>query len=110
MNKKEILQAKRSASKKFCSKASSPYGALFKSTKPANPPPVIFNMLGNPFTGNEKSSAGKILQQPYLEAAGEQNDISFTLSYSEESFIKIEIDSILKRFPRSKAPGFDGID
>ncbi|GBO15742.1 hypothetical protein AVEN_219030-1 [Araneus ventricosus] len=65
-------------------------------------------MLGNPLTGNARDSAGKILQQLYPEAAGEQTDISFTPSFSEERFSKIEIDNILKRFPKSKAPGFDG--
>ncbi|GBN38038.1 Putative protein in type-1 retrotransposable element R1DM [Araneus ventricosus] len=67
-------------------------------------------MLGNPLNGNAKAFAGKILQKLYPEAAGEQTDISFTTSFSEEHFSKIEIDNILKRFPRSKAPGFDGID
>ncbi|GBL87893.1 hypothetical protein AVEN_192066-1 [Araneus ventricosus] len=67
-------------------------------------------MLENPLTGNAKASEGKILQQLYPEAAGEQTDISFTPSFSEERFSKIEIDNILKRFPKSKAPGFDGID
>ncbi|GBM10790.1 hypothetical protein AVEN_169-1 [Araneus ventricosus] len=67
-------------------------------------------MLGNPLTGNAKTFAGKILQQLYPEAAGEQTDISFTPSFSEERFSKIEIVNILKRFSKSKAPGFDGID
>ncbi|GBM44721.1 hypothetical protein AVEN_103186-1 [Araneus ventricosus] len=110
MYKKEIQQVKRSTWKKFFSKASSRYEAPFKSTKSVNPPSVILNRLGNPFSGNAEASAGKILQQLYPEAAGEQTDISFTPSYSEESFSKIEIDNIFKRFPKSKAPGFDGID
>ncbi|GBN08309.1 hypothetical protein AVEN_200676-1 [Araneus ventricosus] len=90
--------------------ASSPYGALFKSTKPATLPSVIFNLMGNQFNGYEKAIAGKILQQLYPEAAGEQTYMSFTPSYSEESFSRIEIDNIHIRFPKSKAPGFDGID
>ncbi|GBL74920.1 hypothetical protein AVEN_243748-1 [Araneus ventricosus] len=110
MSKKEIQQAKRNAWKKFCSKANSPYGTPFKSTKTANPLSVIFNILGNSLTENAKAFAGKILQKLYPEAAGEQTDISFTPSYSEESFSRIEIDNILKRFPKSKAPGFEGID
>ncbi|GBM50254.1 hypothetical protein AVEN_266772-1 [Araneus ventricosus] len=52
----------------------------------------------------------KDTQQLYPEAVGEQTDISFTPSYSTERFNKIEIDNILKRFPKSKVPGFDGID
>ncbi|GBN99304.1 hypothetical protein AVEN_86894-1 [Araneus ventricosus] len=67
-------------------------------------------MLGNLFTVKAEASAGKILQQLYPEASGEQTDISFTPSFSEERFSKIEIYTILKRFPKSKAPGFEGID
>ncbi|GBM66589.1 hypothetical protein AVEN_73205-1 [Araneus ventricosus] len=77
--KKEILHAKRSAWKKLCSKASSPYGAPYISEKPANPPSVIFNILGNPLTGNAKAFAGKILQQLYPEAA--ENKLIFHLSF-----------------------------
>ncbi|GBN61171.1 hypothetical protein AVEN_11216-1 [Araneus ventricosus] len=102
--KKEILHAKRSSWKGFCSKSSSPYGSPHKSTKPANPPSEIFNMLGNPLNGNAKAFAGKMLQQLYPEASGEQTDISFTPSFSEARFSKIEIDNILKRFAKSKAP------
>ncbi|GBM85712.1 hypothetical protein AVEN_163044-1 [Araneus ventricosus] len=106
--KKEILHVKRSTWKTFCGKASSPYGGTFKSAKPANPLSVIFNMLGNPLTGNGKAFEGKILQQLYPEAVGEQTDISFTPSFSAEC--KIQINNFLKRFPKSKAPGFEGID
>ncbi|GBN52211.1 hypothetical protein AVEN_255650-1 [Araneus ventricosus] len=67
-------------------------------------------MLGNPLNRNAKVFSGKILQQLYPEAAEEQIDISFTPSFSEERFSKIEIDNILKRFAKSKAPVFDGID
>ncbi|GBM90722.1 hypothetical protein AVEN_197233-1 [Araneus ventricosus] len=67
-------------------------------------------MLGNPLAGNGKAFEGKILQQLYPEAAGEQTDISFTASFSAERFSKIEIENFLKRFPKSKAPGFEGIN
>ncbi|GBM59863.1 hypothetical protein AVEN_50448-1 [Araneus ventricosus] len=67
-------------------------------------------MLGNPLTGNAKASARKTLQQIYPKAAGEQTDISFTPSFPEERFSKIEINIILKRLPKRKAPGFEGID
>ncbi|GBL92879.1 hypothetical protein AVEN_54546-1 [Araneus ventricosus] len=110
IRKKEILHAKRSAWKESCSKASSPCAAPFKSTKPANPPYVIFNLLRDLLTGNAKAFAGKILQQIYPEAAGEQTIMSFTPSYSEECFSKIEINNILKKFPKCKAPRFHGIN
>ncbi|KAF8790199.1 hypothetical protein HNY73_005260 [Argiope bruennichi] len=105
--KKEILHAKRNAWRKFCSKASSPYGTPFNSTKTAQPPSVIFNLLENPFTGNAKDSASKIFQQLYPEVAEEEINTHSTPCNFEEAFTKTEIENIIKRLPKNKAPGYD---
>ncbi|GBN93599.1 hypothetical protein AVEN_174390-1 [Araneus ventricosus] len=108
--RKKIKRTKTSAWQKFCTEETNPYGRHYKAAfRKGSPPSDLFQQHSG--KGTELEFATSILDCLYPTTVDTPSEeTTNTTPNIDLPFTKSEVNRIIHRLPKGKAPGYDGID